>query len=647
MKTVPPARIPANKVVARKRSRIAHTPAGTLAAAFQSVAFFMKFFPLRPCIAAAALPVALIACANVRAQSSLPEVIVTASRAEQRLHDSMSPATLITRADIERAQALDLPDLLRRVGGVEIAQAGPAGTLASVFIRGAESRHVLVLIDGVPVNNLNFNTAAIEHLPLADIERIEVVNGNVSALYGSSALGGVIQVFTRAPSLGGRGQASIQFGSHGLVQASASASQRLSSGTLVRGAVESLSLGGFDATDQVQRPGTNPDRDGYRRRAISLGLSQELGKDASIGLQLRNTTGTTQYDSQFGPSTQTDAARFGEQSALLDASARPTANLKLRAALAQSADRLNANVTAYPYWVNSRKRNAQFELEWTPIAQHKLTAGLERTQQSLASDTVYNQHERTQASARVGLMGSAGAHQWQINLRYDRYSDFGSAQTWMLGWAVRPTQSLRLSAMRSTGFNAPTFNDLYYPWGGNANLVPERLKSTELGVQYLAGGKELRLTWFDNRFTDLIDNDAAFNRVNVARARNRGLELRTSARIGNTQLRADLTSQNPVDQISGKRLSRRADAMGSFSLQHDRGPWKLDANLRATAMRFDEGRALSGYAVLDLRAAYALSRDLQVFGRIDNLFDRQYQSVYGYTQPGRGLFAGARWQFAR
>jgi vitamin B12 transporter len=211
---------------------------------------------------AAALSLACAAaCACAFAQPSLREVAVTASRTEQRVQDALPATTLITRADIERAQTADLPTLLRRVAGLEIAQNGGRGTVASAFIRGAEPRHTLVLIDGVPVNNLNFGTAAIEHLPLVDIERIEIVRGNVSSLYGSAALGGVIQIFTRqagdTPSAG----VTVQGGSRGLAQLNANAATRLASGTRLSAAVESLRDKGFNAIKQEERPGTNPPLD--------------------------------------------------------------------------------------------------------------------------------------------------------------------------------------------------------------------------------------------------------------------------------------------------------------------------------------------------------------------------------------------------
>jgi vitamin B12 transporter len=594
---------------------------------------------------AAALSLACAAaCACAFAQPSLREVAVTASRTEQRVQDALPATTLITRADIERAQTADLPTLLRRVAGLEIAQNGGRGTVASAFIRGAEPRHTLVLIDGVPVNNLNFGTAAIEHLPLVDIERIEIVRGNVSSLYGSAALGGVIQIFTRqagdTPSAG----VTVQGGSRGLAQLNANAATRLASGTRLSAAVESLRDKGFNAIKQEERPGTNPDRDGYTRRVGSFGLSQELAGGNSVGLRLRDARGTTRFDNEFGPAAQADESHFAESSAVLEGRFRLGEKLRLNAALTSASDKLDASVTAFPFFVNSYAKGAQLGLEWKPAAGHTVTAGLEHTRQNLKSDTAYNQSARTQDSARIGYTAELGRHQLQLNVRQDRYSDFGSAATWLAGYGFRLSEAWRVSATASTGFSAPTFNDLYFPFGGNAALRPERLKSSELGVQYAVEGHELRATLFSNRFTDLIANDADFNRINVDSARNRGIEVVYAGRIGATGIRADLTRQNPVDLATHTQLRRRARTVAHLTLTHDLGPWQLGGALRYSGPRPDGGKTLGSYAILDLTASYAVSREVKLFGRIENVSDRDYETAFGYRQPGRGAFVGVSWQ---
>ncbi|HKB55939.1 MAG TPA: TonB-dependent receptor [Ramlibacter sp.] len=593
----------------------------------------------------AALPLALAAawpCAF--AQSTLNEVVVSASRTRQRVQDALPSTTLITRADIDRAQTPDLPTLLQQVAGVEIARNGGPGTVSSAFIRGAESRHTLVLIDGVPVNNLNFGTAALEHLPLADVERIEIVRGNVSSLYGSAAIGGVIQIFTRNPSSTPQASITAQTGSRGLVDVSATGGMRTGAGTGLRATVEGLRDLGFNATKQNELPGTNPDRDGYRRRSADFAITQDLAGGNSVGLRLRDALGTTEYDSQFGPPTQADVSHFAERGAVLDGHFKVARAVRLDAALTNASDSLNADVTAYPYHVKSTSDGAQLGLQWDVAKGERVTAGLEHTRQRLRSDTVYARSSRTQDSARLGYNGTFGRHDVQLNLRQDRYSNFGTANTWLAGYGFRFTDAWRVSALASTGFNAPTFNDLYYPYGGNPALRPERVRSGEVALQYAAHGQDVRATVFNNRFTDLIGDDAFFNRINIGHARTRGVELTYAGRIGDTGVRAGLTRQDPVDLDTNMQLQRRAKTIANAGLTRDFGPWQVGGNARYTGTRPDAGHTLGSYALLDLTASWRLSPQVKVFGRIENLFNRDYETVYGYRQPGRGAFVGLTWQ---
>jgi vitamin B12 transporter len=593
----------------------------------------------------AALPLALaFAWPLAFAQSTFDPVVISASRTEQRVQDALPATTLITRDDIERAQTPDLPALLREVAGVDIVQAGGPGTVSSTFLRGAESRHTLVLVDGVPINNLNFGTPALEHLPLADVERIEIVRGNVSSLYGSAALGGVIQIFTRQPSTTPQAAFTVQAGSRGLVDASATGSVRTAAGTGLRATAEALRDRGFNATNQAELPGTNPDRDGYRRHSADVALTQELAAGNSIGLRLRDARGTTEYDSQFGPANQPDASQFAERGAVVDGHFRLAPALRLDAAVSRSEDRLDAAVSAFPFFVNSRSDGAQLGLQWDVAHGQHVTAGLEHTRQHIDSDTVYANSARTQDSARLGYTATLARHDVQLNVRRDRYSDFGTADTWLAGYGYHLTDAWRVSALASTGFTAPTFNDLYYPYGGNPALRPERVHSAELGVQYAARGQDLRATLFDNRYTDLIGNDAMFNRINIGRARTRGLELAYAGRIGATGVRAGATWQDPVDLDADTQLQRRARTLANVALTRDVGAWQFGGDAHAVGRRPDAGRTMGGYTVVDLTASYRVSPQLKLFGRVENLLDRQYETIYGYRQAGRGAFVGLTWQ---
>ena len=588
-------------------------------------------------------------------QTMLPDTVITASRVLQRAQDALPDVSLITRADIERSQARDLPTLLQNLAGMEVTQSGGMGGVASLFMRGAESRHALVLVDGLPMNNLNFNLAAFEHLPLNGIERIEVVRGNVSSLYGSAALGGVIQIFTRQNSSKlGKGpwlETNAQLGSNQFRSGQVSAGQSWASGFGVNASSEKIQTRGFNAINPLQRPNTNTDLDGYKRLSNAINFSQEF-EAGRIGLMLRETHADVQYDSQWGPANQADESKSVLRNALLNASYKASSQLQWHFSLGQQADKLNAAVTAYPYFVNSQSKTSSVGAVWTLWPQHSLTSGYESTRQKIASDTAYNPTERTLDSWRLGYQAQLKNQQWQLNVRRDQYSDFGEANTWYAGYGYFLTPALRVKASASTGFMAPTFNDLYYPWGGNPLLKPEKARSNEVGLQYIQAKWNARLTAFENRYTNLIDNDQFWTRTNIAKAKNQGVEVALAGQWqmpgwGAQQWRLSMTSQDPQNEMTQQALARRAKTLAQAGLTQSWGYWDTGLQLRYSGARVDDANILAAYTLLDLTATRALTPDLRLNLRLENATNQNYQSIYGYNMPKRGVFVGLRWAPAR
>ena len=588
-------------------------------------------------------------------QTMLPDTVITASRVLQRAQDALPDVSLITRADIERSQARDLPTLLQNLAGMEVTQSGGMGGVASLFMRGAESRHALVLVDGLPMNNLNFNLAAFEHLPLNGIERIEVVRGNVSSLYGSAALGGVIQIFTRQNSSKlGKGpwlETNAQLGSNQFRSGQVSAGQSWASGFGVNASSEKIQTQGFNAINPLQRPNTNADLDGYKRLSNAINFSQEF-EAGRIGLMLRETHADVQYDSQWGPANQADESKSVLRNALLNASYKASSQLQWHFSLGQQADKLNAAVTAYPYFVNSQSKTSSVGAVWTLWPQHSLTSGYESTRQKIASDTAYNPTERTLDSWRLGYQAQLKNQQWQLNVRRDQYSDFGEANTWYAGYGYFLTPALRVKASASTGFMAPTFNDLYYPWGGNPLLKPEKARSNEVGLQYIQAKWNARLTAFENRYTNLIDNDQFWTRTNIAKAKNQGVEVALAGQWqmpgwGAQQWRLSMTSQDPQNEMTQQALARRAKTLAQAGLTQSWGYWDTGLQLRYSGARVDDANILAAYTLVDLMATRALTPDLRLNLRLENATNQNYQSIYGYNMPKRGVFVGLRWAPAR
>jgi vitamin B12 transporter len=237
-------------------------------------------------------------------------------------------------------------------------------------------------------------------------------------------------------------------------------------------------------------------------------------------------------------------------------------------------------------------------------------------------------------------------------VRRDQYSDFGEANTWYAGYGYYLTPALRVKASASTGFMAPTFNDLYYPWGGNPLLKPEKARSNEVGLQYIQAKWNARLTAFENRYTNLIDNDQFWTRTNIAKAKNQGVEVALAGQWqmpgwGAQQWRLSMTSQDPQNEMTQQALARRAKTLAQAGLTQSWGYWDTGLQLRYSGARVDDANILAAYTLVDLTATRALTPDLRLNLRLENATNQNYQSIYGYNMPKRGVFVGLRWAPAR
>lgn len=574
------------------------------------------------------------------APQSLGPVVVSAARIEQPLADALPNTSVITREDIERSQAPDLLTLLARLPGTEVAQLGGIGSQTGLFLRGGDTRHVLVLIDGVPMNNLNFSLASLDQIMAAQVERVEIVRGNVSSLYGSQAVGGAILVFTRADGSGIDARAGI--GSRGTTELQGGA--RGGAGAWHYSvALSGLHTDGFNQLNQTERPDTNPDRDGYRNESASARVAYSWASEQSVSLHGLRTRGRLQYDSEFGPAAQADESVQTIETFGAVARNRLASRWISQFSVGRLRDALDAHVTAFPYFVTSTGTQFAWQND-IDLGQWKATLAAERLRQTIDSDTAYNVSERAVNTLRAGLLGNVGAHQWQLNARRDDYSDFGAADTGYVGYGYAVTSALKLVASASNAFNAPTFNDLFYPFGGNPNLKPERTRSLEAGVQYRAGATSARLQLFRTRYRDLIGFDSSFNRVNIGRATTRGAEFSFDTAFGGWRAQLAATLQDATDDATGERLIRRARVFGNALLSRTFGALDLQANLHATGDRRDRAlgaeRILGGYAVLDLAARWHVQRDLLLTLRIENAFDHAFENAYGYRGRPRGVFGG-------
>ena len=251
---------------------------------------------------------------------------------------------------------------------------------------------------------------------------------------------------------------------------------------------------------------------------------------------------------------------------------------------------------------------------------------------------------RSTTSIYAGAVAKFDAQQVQLNLRNDHIGGSGTKTTGYLGYGYSLTPSLKMVASASTAFNAPTLAQVYDPSFGNLALLPETSRSVELGLQYAAGDTLARATLFKTRTKNQFGFDpATFVTSNISQASNRGIEVSVGTKLADTALRASLTLQEPTDDSTHQILIRRARSAAALSADRSIGAIRVGADLQYTGSRTDSSQSLGAYVLTNLRARYAISPTVDVFGRVDNLFDRRYQTAYGYNQPERGIFVGLNW----
>ena len=586
-------------------------------------------------------------------------VVITASRSEQLLRDSIPHTTVITRREIRESQAVDLPTLLRREAGFEFVQNGGIGRNSGTFLRGTATAQSLILIDGVRIADLNNGIASLDQVMLNEVERVEIVRGNVSSLYGSGALGGVIQIFTRrgrgAPALGaeaalgGEGDRRLRVGYGGQV-----------GDTRFNLTASGFETDGFSALRPEFSPLINPDRDGYRNQSLAASLSHRLAAGHEAGVSYYSSFGRQEYDSVFAFSPadrHTAHVRIGSLSAFLNSelTAAWLSRLRLSQATNGNHDFLDG-ATSFAGSTKTRNRQLSWENSLALAAEHRLTGGVERIEQHLeASTTDYLRDARDIDALFAGYVGRFGMHNFQLNTRHERYSDFGTARSHLLGYALDLSTRWRLFASRSTGFRAPTFNELFFPPiplpGGaflacnDPGLQPERARSGDLGVQYAAGPNLLKVAAFHTRVTDLIQPGCP--PLNIHHATIDGLEASFSGEWLGSRIKAAFTVQDPVQHTptADLPLVRRAKRFGSLSASRALGAWQLGAEWLVSDRRPDivvtsftgERTELPGYGVVNATARYALGKATSIGVRLDNAFDKDYSLTHGFNTQGRKL----------
>ncbi len=555
-------------------------------------------------------------------------IIVTAARTGQALDQALARTSVITRDDIELAQAPDLLELLRQQAGVDVVRTGGPGGQTSLFMRGSNSNHVLVLIDGVRVAAAGTGGFAWELIDIALVERIEIVRGPRAARWGSDAIGGVIQIFTRQPE-GVRVRAGYGRYRDRALSAGIGGQQ---AGLMLAG----RRVGGFSAQNE-RGFAFDPDDDGLELLSAAAGGASRLGPGV-LDWSARLADGEIEFDQGVS-----DVTNYALR---LEYQMDPVGAWRWSGSTAMYRDRLD---TEAPF---GRSENNTRRLQAGLIGENRIgdsaawLLGVDAWQESGVargswSDSRYN------LGAWTGLDGSVNDFDYELSLRADRDQLFGNALTGNLAAGWRPGEAWRVFASIGRAFRAPNFNQLFSPgfsglFAGNPDLDPETSVSLEAGADWqLAPSARLSLSLFQTRIDDLIDFAGTdFQAINIRRARIQGAELAYRLRAENWRAQAQLTWQDTEDRDSGLELLRRPQQKAGVSLDRlfTGGHW-LGVELLYVGDRVDVGRVeLPSYTLINLRGGWQFSDTLRLEGRLENAGDRFYEPAFGFNAAGRALF---------
>lgn len=593
--------------------------------------------------------------------TQLDEIVVTATRTAVTVDQSLAAVEVIDREEIQRSQARSLPELLRGRAGVNLVNQGGLGKLTTLFMRGTESDHTLFLVDGVRVGSATSGLASLQDIPVELIERVEIVRGPRSSLYGSEAIGGVIQVFTRRERAGVTPHFKLGAGSNDLREAGFGIDAGLARGWFgidynhqATKGINACSGAGFPVFAGCFMDNPDPDRDGYENNAISVRGGIDITHAWTLEARGMRAEGNNEYDADpaFGLPDESDTVQQVLGGKLRFA---PNERVQVQLVGGRNTDRSdNSRGGIFIDRFESRRDSATLQGDFGSADGQLLTAGVDWSEDRGVVASVFSGFtaERSNRAAFVQYQGNYGAHDLQASLRHDDNDQFGGHDTGSLAWGMDAAHGLRFTASAGSAFKAPSFNELYYPFFGNPDLLPEASESFEVGM----GQSLSRWHWQFNAFHTTIDNlivydTAIFAANNLERARIRGGEFTAGGTLAGWDVSASASVVDPRNRSPGanhdKRLPRRARHSARLDLDRGVGDWRIGASWIGEGSRYDDVAntlALGGHATLDLHVEYAMAADWAVQARIGNVLDRDYETAAYYNQPGREFGISLRYR---
>lgn len=577
------------------------------------------------------------------AAETIAPVTVTATRSAETANESLSSVTVVHREDIERSQTSSMGELLSRQPGVEFTRNGGRGTNSSIFLRGTESDHVLVLVDGVEVGSATTGTASFEDLPLANVERIEIVRGPRSSLYGSRAIGGVIQIFTRD---GEGGHATVGAGSHYRRQGSAGYGSK-SGGTSFSVNVSAEETDGIDTRENdCMFCADEPDDDGYENQSVNARISQDIGEAITVSGRILATDSEVEFDGNSQNRTESQQRVYSGR-----VDARVTGNWSTRVQLSRSTDDSDNFLNRQPANTFDTTRDAfAWQNEITVGTSQIVTLGLDTESVEVDSNLTFAEEERDVTGAYIQHQWSGQAWNSEVSLRGEDYDNFDDPTTGSIALGYRFNDSVQAFASYGTAFRAPTFNELYFPGFGNDDLEPEESRTIEAGLRGRYQALRWETTAYRTEIDELIDTVSVggqFAPENVDEARIQGVEFIVGVTTDEWDGNVSIDLKDAENTETGQELSRRAEIGLKGGLTRDFGDWSIGTDVTVQGERFDDAAntvPLDAYALVDLRASWDFARDWTARLKVANVGDTDYTLADTYNTLGRTALLEVAWR---